>query len=187
MNKSNILPNYSKILTTQQYSGNAIIDGVKFLSLFYHRDDTGEFVELGRFDNGSLRNFQLNGRVSQTSFNIAQISSSLLLPGAVKAFHLHFDQTDIWYVSPHHRLLVGLLDTRQSSPTADKTMRFILGAGVTQLLIIPPGVAHGAANPYLEPATLTYFTDRQFDPGHPDEHRLPFDLFGPDFWKLKNG
>lgn len=187
MNKTDILQNYSQILTTQEYGNNPPIAGVKFLPLTYLRDDTGEFVELGRFDNGSLRNFQLNERVSQTSFQIAQISSSLLLPGAIKAFHLHFDQTDIWFVFPHQRLLVGLLDTRKSSPTANATMRFILGAGVAQLLVIPPGVAHGAANPWTDPTSMTYFTDRQFDPGHPDEHRLPLDLFGPDFWKLKNG
>ena len=66
-------------------------------------------------------------------------------------------------------------------------MRFILGAGVAQLLVIPAGVAHGAANPWTESTSMTYFTDRQFDPGHPDEHRLPYDLFGPDFWQLKNG
>lgn len=179
MNKTNILQNYSQILTTQEYGNNPPIAGVKFLPLTYHRDDTGEFVELGRFDNGSLRNFH--------DFHIAQISTSLLLPGAIKAFHLHFDQTDVWFVSPRQRLLVGLLDTRKDSPTVNKTMRFILGAGVAQLLVIPPGVAHGAANPWTKSSSMTYFTDRQFDSGHPDEHRLPLDLFGKEFWQLKNG
>jgi dTDP-4-dehydrorhamnose 3,5-epimerase len=174
MDKTDLLPNYSKILTTQQYAKKPSIAGVRFLPLTYHRDDTGEFVELGRFDNGIF--VQLPG------FRLAQISTSLLLPGAVKAFHLHFNQTDVWFVSPHQRLLVGLLDTRKSSPTVNATMRFILGAGVAQLLVIPPGVAHGAANPWTDPVSMTYFTDRQFDPGHPDEHRLPFDLFGKDFW-----
>lgn len=185
MDKYDLLPNYSKILTTQEYTKNTVIDGVKFLPLSYHRDDTGEFVELGRFETGKLKTG--GPETENINFHIAQISTSLLLPGAVKAFHLHFGQTDIWYVSPHQRLLIGLLDSRKTSPTANQTMRFILGAGVAQLLIIPPGVAHGAANPWQEPTTLTYFADREFNPGHPDEHRLPFDLFGPDFWKLKNG
>ena len=179
MNKTDLLPSYSKILTTQEYTNNLLIEGVKFLPLTYHRDDTGEFTELGRFANGIFAQLP--------DFRLAQISTSLLLPGAVKAFHLHFDQTDVWFVSPHQRLLVGLLDTRKFSPSKDKTMRFILGAGVAQLLVIPAGVAHGAANPWTEPTSMTYFTDRQFDPGHPDEHRLPYDLFGPDFWQLKNG
>jgi len=179
MNKTDLLPNYSQILTTQKYGNNPPVTGVKFLPIVYHRDDTGEFTELGRFADGIPAQLP--------DFHLAQISTSLLLPGAVKAFHLHFDQTDIWFVSPHQRLLVGLLDTRKSSPTANATMRFILGAGVAQLLVIPPGVAHGTANPWAEPTSMTYFTDRQFDPGHPDEHRLPFNLFGQEFWQLKNG
>lgn len=179
MDKTNLLPNYSQILTTQEYGNSPPITGVKFLPLTYHRDDTGEFVELGRFSDGIP--------TLLPDFHLAQISASLLLPGAIKAFHLHFDQTDVWFVSPRQRLLVGLLDTRKDSPTVNKTMRFILGAGIAQLLVIPPGIAHGAANPWSEPTSMTYFTDRQFDPGHPDEHRLPFDLFDKEFWQLKNG
>ncbi|KKT65773.1 MAG: hypothetical protein UW60_C0035G0003 [Candidatus Woesebacteria bacterium GW2011_GWA2_44_33] len=179
MDKNSLSDKYAKLVTAQMYGENQPIEGVKFIPLSYYKDDTGEFSELGRVDNGILQ--------SVTGFKIAQISYSLLLPNAVKAFHLHFNQTDAWYVSPYDRLLVGLLDTRKNSKTADKTMRFILGAGVAQLLVIPPGVAHGAANPWTEPTSMTYFTDRQFDPGHPDEHRLPYDLFGPDFWQLKNG
>lgn len=192
MTKTDILQNYSQILTTQEYGKTPPIAGVKFLPLTYHRDDTGEFVELGRFETGKLKTGkpETENREQKTDnidFHIAQINASLLLPGAIKAFHLHFDQTDVWFVSPRQRLLVGLLDTRKDSPTVNKTMRFILGAGVAQLLVIPPGVAHGAANPWVDPTSMTYFTDRQFDPGRPDEHRLPFDLFGKDFWQLKNG
>lgn len=179
MDKTDILPQYSKILTTQAYNLKTCIAGVRFIPLKYSPDDSGEFVELGRFANGQLTEL--------ANFNIAQISQSLLLSNAVKAFHIHFNQTDIWFVSPHQRLLVGLLDTRQNSPTKDKTMRFVLGAGTAQLLVIPPGVAHGAANPWNIPISMTYFTDRQFNPTTPDEHRLPFDLFGSDFWKIERG
>ena len=66
-------------------------------------------------------------------------------------------------------------------------MRFVLGAGVAQLLIIPPGVAHGAANVWENPVTMVYFTDQTFNQGNPDERRLPHDLFGEDFWTLKKG
>lgn len=179
MDKANILPKYSKIVTVQEYGKDPPIDGVKFLPLIYNRDDTGEFSELGRVSEGILQ--------SVPGFKIAQISYSLLLPGAVKAFHLHFNQTDAWYVSPYDRLLVGLLDTRKNSKTANETMRLVLGAGVAQLLIIPPGVAHGAANPWDKPTSMVYFTDQQFSPAAPDERRLPYDLFGEDFWGLTKG
>lgn len=179
MDKTDLLDEYAKIVTTQEYGKNPPIEGVRFLPLVYNRDDTGEFAELGRITNGVLESF--------TGFKIAQISYSLLLPGAVKAFHLHFDQTDIWFVPPHQRLLVGLLDTRKNSPSVDKTMRFVLGANSAQLVVIPAGVAHGAANPWNQPTLMFYFTDKQFSPIKPDEQRLPFDLFGEEFWKLSKG
>jgi len=179
MTQQNISDKYSKILTTQEYGKNPPIDGVKFIQLPYHKDDTGEFSELGRVSGGILQALE--------GFKIAQISYSLLLPQAVKAFHLHFNQTDAWFVSPYDRLLVGLLDTRKDSKTVDKTMRLVLGAGVAQLLIIPPGVAHGAANPWGKPTSMIYFTDQQFSSANPDERRLPYDLFGKNFWELTKG
>ncbi|MBI2309607.1 dTDP-4-dehydrorhamnose 3,5-epimerase family protein [Candidatus Collierbacteria bacterium] len=179
MDKNSLSDKYAKLMTTQEYGKNQPIEGVKFIPLAYHRDDTGEFSELGRVTEGVLQSVE--------GFKIAQISYSLLLPKAVKAFHLHFNQTDAWYVSPYDRLLVGLLDTRKHSKTADKTMRLILGAGVAQLLIIPPGVAHGAANPWDKPTSMVYFTDKQFSPIDPDELRIPHDSFGEDFWKLTKG
>lgn len=179
MNKNDLLPAYAKILTTQSYNSKTCISGVRFVPLKYSSDDSGEFVELGRFTQGKL--------MKLSDFHIAQISQSLLLPGTIKAFHVHFNQTDAWFVSPHERMLVGLLDTRQNSPTKNKTMRFVLGAGTAQLVIIPPGVAHGAANPWKIPVSMTYFTDQQFNPAAPDEQRLPFDLFGTSFWEIKQG
>ena len=46
-----------------------------------------------------------------------------------------------------------------------------------------PGVAHGAANLWNKEVTMFYFTDSYFDAT--DEHRLPYDLFGENFWTLK--
>lgn len=179
MDKTSLSDKYARILTIQEYGEKVPIDGVSFLPLNYHKDETGEFVELGRFDAGVCS--------AIPGFNIAQVSWSLLLPGAVKAFHIHFNQADLWYVAPQDRLLVGLLDTRKASPSAEVTMRFILGGGMAQLLYMPAGVAHGAANPWDKPVYMTYFTDRQFNPAAPDEYRLPYDLFGEDFWRLKKG
>lgn len=179
LNKSNLITRYIQILTIQEYGKNSTIDGVRFIPLTYNKDDTGEFVELGRLTNGRLE--------STPDFVIKQVSTSVLLPDAVKAFHLHFNQSDAWFVSPHDRALVGLLDTRKNSKTANTTMRFILGAGTANLVVIPAGVAHGIANPWDRPVTLTYFTNRQFNPGAPDERRLPYDLFGKEFWELTKG
>jgi dTDP-4-dehydrorhamnose 3,5-epimerase len=66
-------------------------------------------------------------------------------------------------------------------------MRFVMGAGRSQLLAIPPGVAHGCANLGTGASALLYFTDRQFQIEDADEGRLPWDLLGADFWRITPG
>ena len=109
------------------------------------------------------------------------------MPGAIKAFHLHYRQDDIWFVPPHDRMLVGLLDTRKASPTAGIHQRIVLGAGRAQLLFIPRGVAHGVTNQAASPGSIFYFVNRQFDPSDPDERRLPHDILGAQFWAMTPG
>ena len=120
-------------------------------------------------------------------FTAKQVSWSRLLPGTVKAFHVHQRQADLWYVSPFDRVLVGLADLRAASPTCDVKIRLVLGGGQAKLLYIPRGVAHGAGNPWSQPATVVYFTDEEFDPANPDEGRLPYDVFGQEFWQIHKG
>ena len=174
-----ISKDYSDLITVQQYGQTQSIDGVKLIDLKLNSDDGGEFVELGRLDQGIMKT--LHG------FTIKQINHSRLLPGAVKAFHIHRNQADLWYVPPFDRVLVGLADLRQDSSTYNTKIRLILGGGQAKLLYIPRGVAHGAGNVWDTPATVIYFTDDEFDPASPDEGRLPYDLFGQDFWTIKKG
>ena len=175
-----ISKDYSDLITVQDYGKKEVIDGVKFLDLQLHPDDGGEFLELGRLEEtGALK--------ALPAFAVKQISWSRLLPGTVKAFHLHRRQADLWYVSPFDRVLVGLADLRQDSPTYNVKLRLTLGGGTSKLLYIPKGVAHGAGNPWSQPATVVYFTDEEFDPAQPDEGRLPYDLFGPEFWTIHKG
>jgi dTDP-4-dehydrorhamnose 3,5-epimerase len=108
-------------------------------------------------------------------------------PGTIKAWHLHQRQDDLWFVPPHDRLLVGLLDAREHSPTYRGRQRIVMGAGRARLLLIPRGVAHGVANLSGRPASVIYFVNQPFDPQNPDEHRLPHDLVGEDFWRITPG
>jgi dTDP-4-dehydrorhamnose 3,5-epimerase len=108
-------------------------------------------------------------------------------PGTIKAWHLHERQDDLWFVPPQSRLLVGLLDVREGSPSYDVPMRFVMGAGKARLLFIPRGVAHGVANLTQQPASVLYFATEPFNSAHPDEHRLPWDTLGPDFWTIQPG
>jgi len=140
----------------------------------------GSFAELIRLDE--------SGRlIAIPSFQVRQSSYSQMLPGAIKAFHLHYNQEDVWFVPPTDRLLVGLVDVRADSPTAGVSMRFVMGAGKGQLLYIPRGVAHGAANIGQSPMTILYFVNQHFNLGDPDERRLPYDILGREFWDMEQG
>lgn len=167
--------------TKQDYTPKPVIDGVQFIPLQEFVDDGGSFLELGRFNKGLL--------AAIPDFELRQMNYSQVLPGAVKATHIHKNQEDVWFVPPHERLLVGLSDIREASGTKGVTMRFVLGAGKPRLLIIPRGVAHGVGNLWQTPATLIYFVNQQFSHQGDacDEYRLPPDFFGKDFWSITHG
>jgi len=173
-------PRYRAPLPTQTYAARPRIDGVRLLDLKLFGDEGGDFCEIARLTaDGHLE--------AIPAFRPAQMSYSLMEPGSIKAMHLHRRQEDVWFVLPCARVLVGLLDVRDDSPTYDVTMRLALGAGRAQLLHIPRGVAHGVANLSTDTARIMYLTNQRFDPEDPDEHRLPFDLLGADFWTMTPG
>lgn len=161
---------------TQKYSEKAVIEGVSIISLKNNVSEDGDFSEIVRItESGEIE--QLPG------FKIAQINRSKLYPGAIKGWHLHLRQDDLWHVLPSTHLLVGLWDLRKSSKTKGVTMRIALGGGNSKLLFIPKGVAHGAVNITSKAAEVFYFVNQKFDINNPDEKRLSWDSLGADFWK----
>ena len=171
---------YQEQLSTQDYSSRSLIEGVEFLQLRQMVDDGGDFMELTRLNaQGEM--------LAKPGMRVAQINYSRVLPGAIKAFHLHFNQEDVWFVPPGDRVLVGLVDLRKGSPTYEQRMRFVLGAGQVRMVYIPRGVAHGAANVWQQPAQLVYFVNQQFSLEAPDERRVPWDICGADFWSIQKG
>ncbi len=167
-------------LSVQDYGKKVAIDGVKIIPLNLFVDDGGALAEIARLDdNGNLQILP--------EFKVKQSTFSQLLPGTIKAFHLHYNQEDLWFVMPYDRVLVGLLDSRKNSSTYQKTMRFVLGAGRAQALYIPRGVAHGLANVWTQPANMIYLVNQLFDAENPDEQRLPWNTLGDDFWNIKKG
>jgi dTDP-4-dehydrorhamnose 3,5-epimerase len=163
----------------QDYNPKRRIEGVEIVELKRFIDDGGAMTELGRLDAGMHQ--QLPG------FEAKQINYSVLEPLAVKAFHLHKRQTDVWYVPPSDKILLVLADVRAGSATEGEIMRFPLGDGNSRLVRIPPGVAHGCRN--LRPATpsaIIYFVDVQFSVDDEcDEGRLPWDHFGAEIWEVE--
>ena len=180
LSKDQLGSEFQKVIFTQDYTAKPKIEGVKIVDLRLMVDDGGTFAELVRLDEtGKLELFP--------DFAVRQSSYSEVLPGAVKAFHLHYNQEDVWFVPPTDRLLIGLVDARKDSPTYKNTMRFVMGAGRAQLLYIPRGVGHGGANIWQKSSTIFYYVNQRFNLDAPDEHRIPWDFPGEDFWEMTMG
>lgn len=146
------------------------IEGVAFKDLVTNTDERGLFRELIR----STDEFFSEG--------FAQWSQSVMFYGVTKAWHLHRQQIDWWYVATGV-LRIGLADTRPDSPSFKRTMDFMMGdLQPARILRIPPGVAHGC-KVIQGPATLFYITSRIYDPD--DELRIPYDTPEIDFDWLK--
>ena len=164
----------------QDYSKKKVIDGVKIVEVKKFSGEDGTFEELTRMnESGNLESFP--------DFKVRQINRSKILHGAIKAWHLHLNQEDIWYVSPEDHMIMGLWDLRNDSNTKDLKMRVVLGAGASKLVYVPRGVAHGVVNVGKKPATIIYFVNQQFDLNDPDEKRLKWDAAGADFWVPERG
>ena len=165
----------------QDYSPKTQIDGLEIHNLRRFNDDGGAMTELGRFEDGKLAGVE--------GFVARQMNYSVMEPLAIKAFHLHKRQTDVWYVPPSDKLLLVVADVREGSPTEGVVQRIVLGDGNSRLVRIPPGVAHGAKNLRTAlPSAIIYFVDVQFSMDDDcDEGRLPWDYFGAELWEVERG
>lgn len=171
-----LISEVSRKVYVQDYAPSPVIDGVKLVTIKNFIGEEGDFSEVLRLnEQGEMTAFP--------GFKLAQVNRTVLFANSVKAWHLHYKQNEIWYLPPQHYLLVGLWDVRRDSPTVNTLMRIPLGGGSSQLLFIPPGVAHGSANFYHQPVNLYYFVDHQFNLQDPDEHRIPWDTKGKEFWQ----
>ena len=165
----------------QDYSPRTSIEGLEIHPLRRFNDDGGSMSELARLRDGRLEGVE--------GFCCRQMNYSVMEPLAIKAFHLHRRQTDVWYVPPSDKILLCVADVRGGSPTEGVVQRIVLGDGNSRLVRIPPGVAHGAKN--LRPAApgaIIYFVDVQFSMDEDcDEGRLPWDHFGTEIWDVERG
>ena len=176
-----LIPQAKRAFQLQSYAPPPVIDGVAIVDLKRFSDDGGSLTELVRLVDGAPE--------SLASFTVRQMNYSEMEAGVIKAFHLHARQTDVWYVPPSDRMLVVLLDVRETSATKNARMRLVLGAGASRLLRIPPGVAHGVRNVGTATGRIIYFTDLHFsaDPSACDEGRLPWDFAGAEVWDVTRG
>lgn len=177
----------------QDYSPkkNAIQD-VELIDLPYNFDDSGEFCEVIRLEDS------FNSRLEK-DFSELQINISTIEPKAVKAFHLHLNQTDYWVLMPGNKAIVNLIDIRDCHKDLEDepmdfqwkvlkqcpSMRIVMGVK-PQMLVIPKGVLHGISNPSpTNKITMMYLVDKFFD-GR-DEWRIHWDVLGRHIWETING
>jgi dTDP-4-dehydrorhamnose 3,5-epimerase len=140
-----------------------LIDGVRVEPFAVYPDDRGYFLEVQRMGRGLSAHFPPD---------TTQISAALNYPGAVKAFHYHLHQTDLW-TPVKGTLQVALADLRRNSPTFGKRNTLYVGPLRPWRILIPPGVAHGYKVVGAEASMLVYLTDRTFNPK--DEGRIRYD------------
>lgn len=169
----------AKVMSTQEYAGGPKVLGVLVQDLAVFPGDDGYFFEAMRLKDGHAELFP--------ELLVKQVSYSQVAPGAIKAFHFHFNQDEVWLTPPDEKLLVVLHDIRKDSKSEGTTMRFVLGGGRARAVYIPRGVAHGVANVGTEPGTVIYFLNQQFSATEPDERRLPWDYLGTEIWQMTRG
>lgn len=157
-----------------------MIAGVELISLTTHNDERGYFREI-------LKSSQLP--------KFGQWSMSLMTHGTVKAWHIHGSQTDYWVViSGIIKAAVCKIETYDKDGNEFKSFHDAVRAGyysdvddyllgdyqTPQVLVIPPGVAHGL-KVLQGPAVLMYITSEEYNPK--DEGRIPFDSLGYDWFR----
>ncbi len=169
-------PSIREKVYTQNYDPKGSIDGVKIVELKEMAGEDSDFTELMRLN-------EKNESQLFPGFHVRQINRSTQLPRSVKAWHLHLSQDEVWYVPNQAQLLAALWDVRKDSPTRGNIMRIPLGSGVSKMLFIPHGVAHGSASFTKDLGVILYFMNNLFDAKNPDEHRIPWDTLGADFWQ----
>ena len=170
-----------RAFSVQDYGAQQGIQGVEIVELRRFADDGGSLTELGRLSAGMHAAFP--------GFEIKQINYSEMESGVIKAFHLHRRQTDVWFIPPSDKMLLVLVDVRTGSPTEKVARRIPMGDGVSRLVRIPPGVAHGVKNLAATRGRIIYFVDVQFQtaPAECDEGRLPWDYAGAEIWDVVKG
>ncbi len=151
-----------------------LIDGVRILPISLWPDDRGYFLEIARFGEGLIADYPAT----------TQVSAAFTYPGAIKAFHFHKHQTDVWAVV-QGMFQVALVDLRLASPTFGLKNTLYIGQLRPWQVLIPPGIGHGYKVIGTDPAMLVYLTDRFYNPE--DEGRIAYNEPGINYdWELQH-
>ena len=139
------------------------IDGALIQPLSWYDDQRGGLSVLLRSDQHEL-----------FGERFGQAYVTTVLPGVVKAWHVHQAQWDRM-VGLVGRTLLVLVDARPASPTRGATVEVVLAQRQHRMVLIPPGVWHGLKALSTDESLVLNLPDQPYILGAPDEFR-----FAPD-------
>jgi dTDP-4-dehydrorhamnose 3,5-epimerase len=148
-----------------------MIDGVRVVPLTQIPDERGKVMHMLRRTDPHFQEF-------------GEVYFSVVMPGAIKGWHLHHRMV-INYAVPRGRIKLVLYDERAGSPTRGQVQEVFLGEDNYALASVPVGVWNGFKGYGTEPAIVCNCATIVHDPAEID--RLdPFDPRIPYDWSLKH-
>jgi dTDP-4-dehydrorhamnose 3,5-epimerase len=150
----------SQSITRDWQPLQSLIDGVQVREVKNVPKDNGYLTEIWRADWGL------------TPSTVAQVFQALLAPHAISAWHVHRHATDRLFANDG-LIKIVLFDARAGSLTERRVNVFRFGSIRPALIVVPPGVWHGAQNLGATPALLLNLPDRAYEYESPDHWRLP--------------
>ncbi|MDP6931555.1 MAG: dTDP-4-dehydrorhamnose 3,5-epimerase family protein, partial [Myxococcota bacterium] len=127
------------------------IQDVLVKPLTWYNDQRGSLTELVRSDQPEMM-----------VAPIGQIYATTVYPGVVKGWHLHRRQWDRM-VCLKGRVLLGLVDGREDSPTHGESMGIVMGDRNHVCVRIPPGVYHGLKSIGVDEALVVNVVSHPYD------------------------
>jgi dTDP-4-dehydrorhamnose 3,5-epimerase len=149
-----------------------MIEGVSITPLRQILDERGKIMHFLRRDEPGFEAF-------------GEVYFSQVMPGAIKAWHLHKAMA-LNYACVAGRVKLALYDDRQGSKTRGELMEIILSPEDHKRVHIPHGVWNGFKGVSPEPALVANCATLPHDPE--EIVRLsPFDPSIPYDWGIKHG
>lgn len=113
-----------------------------------------------------------------------QVYCTTINPNLVKAWHLHYQQTDRFIVLRGTVRFVGVRMPQEDS--YETVLDFIVDARDPYLITVPPLTWHGFQNmSAFDEALVINVPNRMYNRETPDEQRLPYNHTGINFpWKV---
>ena len=149
-----------------------MIAGVSVTPLRQIVDERGKIMHFMRKDDPSFDKF-------------GEVYFSQVMPGAIKAWHLHTEM-DLNYAVVSGRIKLVLYDPRDGSATRGELMELFLSPENYQRVHVPHGVWNGFKGVGTEAALVVNCATIPHDPGE-IKRMDPFDKSIPYDWSLKHG